>query len=420
MADPTGFDNALSDIDALFPMPASALDDAAVPPPAPPVNAAPEPPAAPEPVNVPIPAPAEPAPAPPAEPTLPVPPAPLAPLMEPPVQTAQPAAEPEPRGEPSAPFAAMREAKRREKEALDELQAERRRARDIESREQQYARELAELRQLREQPPPPTGDEFEDPLEQRLKNLEGIAQRSQQENYQLQQQLAEQQAQGRLVNEDANYVPAEQGATHSDYVSARDWYIENEIQEAEVRGDIDLGVQRLRQMIGQNPAAAAQLREAAMSRETTEAEILRVAARQAYYNARLQTFQQAAAVKGTSVPDLVYQAAKARGYAKGNGNGIHPTAAPPAVPLSESSTEQHRQQEMGAAQASLASMPTTSGQSSGLLSNAAFLGMGRNEQGKMIDYMDAAAARGLVAEDWMEQINAGVNIPIPQSLEVRR
>ncbi len=191
-----------------------------------------------------------------------------------------------------------------------------------------------------------------------------------------------------------------------------------------MRGDIDLGVQRLRQMIGQNPAAAAQLREAAMSRETTEAEILRVAARQAYYNARLQTFQQAAQIKGTSVPDLVYQAAKARGYAKGNGNGngLHPTAVvPPAIPLSESSTEQHRRQELGAAEASLASMPTSAGNPSpGILSYSYFLGLSRDKQGEMIDFMDAAAARGLVAEDWNERVLAGQNIPIPQSLEVRR
>jgi hypothetical protein len=45
--------------------------------------------------------------------------------------------------------------------------------------------------------------------------------------------------------------------------------------------------------------------------------------------------------------------------------------------------------------------------------------MDRGKQGQLIDYMDQAAARGMVPEDWIEQLNQGVSIPVPPKLTSR-
>ena len=414
----TGFDAALDDIDALFPMPENPLADTpAVPPPlavAPespqpaeqPAPPATEPPAE---TDLPIPPPAQ-QPAPPAEPAPAVPPAPPTPPQP---------GEPPPSFETrDGPFAAMRAAKQREKEALEELQATRERARQLESREEQYRLEAERLRLQAQQPPETPEPGFEDPYEKRLAAVETETLRVRDENQALRQQMAEQQAQARLAADDANYVPPE--GTHEQYIAARDWYIEQQIAEAEVSGEIDIGVQRLRHAIAQNPAVQREVRDQAQTRGTTEVEVLRLAARQALYNARLGMFHQAAQARGTTVPALVWEASKVRGFTgaprpNGNGNGH---TAPPTMPVADSASEQLRRQQTGAAESSLASMPTSPGNSRGILTGIEFYSMPAGPQGVMIDYMDAAAQRGLVPENWEEQINSGVTIPIPQTLDI--
>jgi len=426
----TPFDLALSDIeDSLVPLPApteyqpippslTTVDELRIPMPGDP-----------EPSQIP------PAPEPETIEAPPIPPAPIPPPVEahpadPPAITApaEPQVIPPVAGgpeTPNSPFKAMREAKQRESEALAELQVARERERQLAGREEQYRLELERLRQERAPAADPNADaEYVDPFEQRLANLERANIRLLQENQQSQQALQQQMIDARVVADDASYVP--EGLTHADYEHSRDWYIEQQVKEAEINGEIDLTAAKVRQQADApgNEQWNKEIRTKAIELGTTEAEICRAVARQALYQNRLTLLQQTAQRRGTSVPALVFEAAKTRGWTgtphAGNGNGAVAAPPVPTVPMAESATNLLHNEQRGAVESSLASMPTTSGAPASLLTGPGFMSMDRNKQGQLIDYMDQAAARGMVPEDWMEQLNQGVSIPVPSKLTTRR
>lgn len=350
----------------------------------------------------------------------PIPPA--VPVGEPPpVQVAAPVAPLPTEGgpeTPNSPFRAMREAKQREKEAMAELQSARERERQLSLREEQYRLELQQLRKERDTPP---ADElgYVDPVEERIANLERANIALLEKSRQMEVQAYQQAMDARLVAEDTSYVPQEPGATHDQYAAARNWFIEQQVREAEVTGEIEVTATQVRQRadLPGNEKWAHEIRSKAIEMNTTEGEICRAVAKQALYNQRLGMLRAAAERRGVPVPALVWEAAHIRGWnGAPAGNGV---PAVPSMPAAQSATNQLQQEQRGAVEQSLASMPTTSGAASSLLTSSGFLSMDRGKQGQLIDYMDQAAARGMVPEDWIEQLNQGVSIPVPPKLTSR-
>ncbi len=404
--------------EALFPLPNSEAEAESNIPPPPAATAAP--PTEPPPAVTPAPA-SEPVP-PPAPVAAPTPP-PTA--VAPPVVATAPPAEPAPVVPPAAeptdgaPWKAKRDAERREREALAELNAAR-------EREQQLARELEAARRGAVPPPPgpavpPPDQGIDDPL---LAAEARIA-RTEQDLAELRAANQQTRAQSDRIARD-NALAREADAfsrEHPDFGAARDFYIQKQIEEAELTGELDAVAADLRQRVPD------QIRNAARERGVTEASLSRELAQAVLFENRLATMERTAAQRGKSVVATVYELAQARGFSRTGAPA--PTAAvpppanggaPPAPPNPAlSAAEALRQEQAAAAASSLATMPSSPAPPAGggSLTYSGFLSLDSATQARTIDKMDLAARYNLVPENWSEQLQAGVSVPVPDDAQLQ-
>ena len=391
----SGLDAVLEQEEALFPLPVD--DNEPIPPPSPsPVGDVPaaEPtpaPATPEPVTPP---PAAPEPA-------PLPPTPVPPV--PPVEAAAHEAD-------GAPWKAKREAERREKDALTELNAAR-------EREQSLLREIeAARRPAPAIPQSPTQEQLlDDPLlavEDRLTRTEQALQAQAERNAQLEQSVQRQTRDTTLAREADSFT-----REHPDFPAARDFYIQKQIDEAELTGELDAVAADLRQRV------PGQIATAARERGVTEAAIAHDLATAVLFENRLAMMERTAAARGKSVVATVYELAQSRGF-----GGTAPVAipsngapAPVAVNPALSAADGLRREQATAAASSLAAMPSspTAPVMGGSLTYTSFLSMDTGAQSRLIDQLDNAARYGLVPENWTEELQAGRPVAVPDSAQVQ-
>jgi hypothetical protein len=334
-------------------------------------------------------------------PSEPPPPTPPAPAETPPAPVEVPPAEP-----PLPPAAATPEtppvqkpkefqpdetqaAKRRQREAEEELQRERQRTLAL---EQERARLIAQAEEQQRQARGESIPEEVDPitqLQQKIAQLEHTVQQQQQVNQQ-----------DSMLNAQ---VQSFMQAGHPDYPQAYQAYVESEIQQAELSGEIEVVASRLRQVQGE------QIRQQAIQIGKTEAEVSRDLAKGVLFEARKQGLIQGSQHSGKSVAEMIYELAKMRGYTpangNGNGNGNHGEPAPPPLPANTpSAANEIRAEQRSASEGSLAALPTgTAPPVHRITSRTQLMSMPPIERDRWIERMDRCTTLPPNSPDWQPQ-----------------
>lgn len=412
MSDPqkpkSPLDAILDEEDAIF-----ALPDPEAPPPIPPPTTQTTEPAI-EPAAAPAPPPvaAAPEPTPSLPPTPPEPP-PSTPVAAPaPLATAPPPppVEPAPVEPDGSPWKAKREAERREKEALAELNAAR-------EREAQLLRDLEASRRPPTPPaPPPAADLDTDPLlavEDRIARMERDLAEQRQRNGQL-EAAVQRQSRDTTLRTEADQFTRE----HPDFPQARDFYIQKQIEEAELTGELDTVAADIRQRV------PGEVSKAARERGITEAALSRELAQAVLFEQRLALMERTAAQRGKSVVETVYELARVRGFT-GAPRAVTPTVVPSngaPPPAAASAAETLRREQAQAAASSLATMPTSPSVTTtpGSLTYSGFLAMDAATQSRTMDQLDRAAQYGLVPSNWVEELQAGRPVAVPDAAQLEQ
>ena len=272
-----------------------------------------------------------PAPPPPAE-TQSAPSAAESPVEVPPIAAAPVAAAPAAAEQTPAErlaYKLAREAERKERATMEELQQNRLRLQQLEM--ERAAERVAYQRQ--QTPAIEAPETYEqDPLTQ-----------MQQQMAQLQQQLQVQQLETEITTQVNTFTQQ-----HPDFDKAMNHYVESEIQLAEEDGTLAEMASRIRGLQNGNEM----IRNVAMQQGTTEADAARTLAIATIYQQRRQQLALAAKRSGKNIGELVYSRAQRYGYT--------PQTAQPAdaqLPETASAAAHVRQEQTAAATASLANIP---------------------------------------------------------------